>query len=282
MSREYILSKQINWAKRKGYKLYGSETTKGRKTYVLNLENNLFQKMCHQTEQQFLNGDGNEMTESEQLAKMKALHSSSALVVNIFDYWKDKDLDELLIALKLINKKIDTEKELIFESKQSISKKYKYPPNLDVLIKTEEKKVFAIESKFAEPFSSYYKGGIDVKYINNKKLWGGIPNTYELAKKINSNDNEYKHLAAPQLIKHILGLKNNHGKSKFKLLYLYYDVFSEEGFEHKKEIEKFSEIVKKDNIKFYSMSYQELIINLSKKYRENNERYINYITERYL
>jgi hypothetical protein len=44
MSKEYILTKQINWAKRQGLKLYGSEITNGEKTYVINLENNLFQK----------------------------------------------------------------------------------------------------------------------------------------------------------------------------------------------------------------------------------------------
>ncbi|MDN5343497.1 MAG: hypothetical protein PWP28_2377 [Oceanotoga sp.] len=283
MSKEYILSKQINWAKRQGLKLYGSEINNGEKTYVINLENNLFQKMCAQTKQQFLNGDGNEITDSgKSLAKMKALHSSSSITVNIFLYWKKKDLDSLLKSLKLTRKKTNVKKEMIFESKQPISKEYKRPPNLDLVIKTEDNKIFAIESKFTEPFSTYEKKGIYIKYINHQKLWNGIPNTYELAKKLCPENKEYKYLDASQLIKHILGLKNNYGKSKFKLLYLYYDAFSKEAYEHKKEIENFSEIVKKDNIKFYSMSYQELIIDLSKNYRENNEKYINYITERYL
>jgi hypothetical protein len=63
--------------------------------------------MCAQTKQQFLNGDGNEITDSgKSLTKMKALHSSSSITVNIFLYWKNKDSDSLLKSLKLTRKNI--------------------------------------------------------------------------------------------------------------------------------------------------------------------------------
>ena len=52
--------------------------------------------------------------------------------------------------------------------------------------------------------------------------------------------------------------------------------------EHRKEIEQFAEIAQRDNIKFSHITYQEVIMKLSKEFYEGNEDYLNYITDRYL
>ena len=113
-------------------------------------------------------------------------------------------------------------------------------------------------------------------------LWYDIPNIHNFSKSICPKNKEFRHLHPAQLIKHILGLKKEFGKSGFRLLYLWYDVLGEEGAVHRTEIEAFSEIVKSDNIKFHALSYQELIVKLSKEYRLNHEEYIKYISDRYL
>jgi uncharacterized tellurite resistance protein B-like protein len=79
-----------------------------------------------------------------------------------------------------------------------------------------------------------------------------------------------------------LGLKNRYEKKSFRLLYLWYDVLGEDGYIHRKEIEKFTEFAKTDNVKFSSISYQELITFMADNYYETNEKYIDYITDRYL
>jgi hypothetical protein len=84
------------------------------------------------------------------------------------------------------------------------------------------------------------------------------------------------------LIKHILGLKKEYGKTGFRLLYLWYDVLGEDGCKHRAEIEEFARIAKLDNIKFHSISYQELIMKLKKDFYIGNENYVNYMTDRYL
>lgn len=68
----------------------------------------------------------------------------------------------------------------------------------------------------------------------------------------------------------------------FRLLYLWYDVLGKDGVEHRKEIEQFAEIAQRDNIKFSHITYQEVIMKLSKEFYEGNEDYLNYITDRYL
>jgi hypothetical protein len=68
----------------------------------------------------------------------------------------------------------------------------------------------------------------------------------------------------------------------FRLLYLWYDVLGEEGVVHRKEIEKFSEIVDRDGVSFKSITYQELIARLSEHVRDGHRQYVEYISTRYL
>ena len=125
-----------------------------------------------------------------------------------------------------------------------------------------------------------------------------MPNLYELAKEISPDDIKFQYLDAAQLIKHILGLKNSCDKynsqikpglngrrlftRSFLLLYLWYDVVGKEGAEHRREIEQFAEIARRDNVKFNHVTYQEVIMKLSKEFYEGNGSYLNYITDRYL
>ena len=91
---------------------------------------------------------------------------------------------------------------------------------------------------------------------------------------------QYLHPA--QLIKHILGLKQKYGKSSFRLLYLWYDVLGEAGYQHRQEIEEFKKVTGDDNIAFSAISYQEVIANLAQNHRQDHPAYISYMTERYL
>lgn len=289
---KYIQLKQQNWAKRKGLELFGGTIpNKGEKNYLNSITANIFnQQLSEENQQNFNAGDGSETKDSKtRLAKMKALHSSSALPVNVFQYWQNKDTYPIAYACKLCAKKEDIENiseinGIAFEQKFEISKdKNLFPrsPNLDVVIKNSKKGIYAIESKFTEPYKKKQKGLSD-RYTSDESFWKGLPNLKPLADKISPDNNEFKYLDAAQLLKHILGLKKQLGKSGFCLLYIWYDVIGIDGFEHRKEIEKFAEIAKKDNIKFSHITYQEVIINLSDNFYTNNEDYIHYLTDRYL
>ncbi|NDV47904.1 hypothetical protein D0T49_12690 [Paludibacter sp. 221] len=286
---EFIKSKQQNWARRKGFELIGGAIPdRGEKNYLHNLSDNLFEPLSKESLDCYNSGDGNETRDGRtHLAKMKALHSSSAIVVNLFQHWNGKDVSPLLYACKLCSKSaknISTTK-IKFEEKFEISNdraQFPFSPNLDVVIEGSQSLVYAIESKFTEPYGGRKHSGIKQKYIDNASFWTGLPNLYELAKEICPNDNKFRYLDAPQLMKHILGLKKKHNKTGFRLLYLWYDVVGKEGYEHRKEIEQFAEIAKKDNINFSHITYQEVIIKLSKEFYVGNESYCDYITDRYL
>jgi len=285
---EFVKSKQQSWAKEKGFELVGGTIpNKGEKNYLLSLTNNLFEQLSQESLCCFNSGDGNEMKDSRtRLAKMKALYSSSAIAVNLFQYWQ-KDAYPIAYACGLCPKesipKVHVNK-ITFEEKFEISSDkslFPFSPNIDIVIKNFHPLVYAIESKFSEPYRSKAKG-ISQKYIDNPSFWNGLSNLYELAKEICPDNNRFQYLDAAQLIKHILGLKKEHNKGGFRLLYLWYDVIGNDGFEHRKEIEQFTEIAKKDGIKFSHTTYQEVITKLSKEFYTGNKSYCDYMTGRYL
>ena len=247
----------------------------------------MFEPLLPQTETEIKNGDGGELKrDATNSAKMCAVHSSSAIGVNILQYWKKKNIPDVAYALGLCRKDNTTSIEIKFEQKFKISKRFNFDPNIDAVIYNDENnkiKAFGIECKFSEAYSSRNHPGLKEKYITEiSKQWKDIPKLFEFAKTISPNDKDFHHLHPAQLIKHILGLKNQYGKSGFRLLYLWYDVLGDEGCQHRKEINQFSEIAKSDNIKFHSISYQELIIIMKSELYVGHEKYINYITDRYL
>ena len=285
-AREYILSKQIQWAYRNNIMLIGSKGDRGRKAYTQKLDDNLFEPLIPEVKSDFEEADGRELTVGPHPCKMQAVHSSSALGVNIFQYWKKTNqVPAIAAACRLCNRNNNTSKDIDFEVKFSVNKKFRFSPNIDVVINNSPEsrfKVFAIECKFSEAYYSRTHSGISPKYIELDEVWDDIPNLLELAKEISPDDKKYLYLHPAQLIKHILGLKEKFSKNKYRLLYLWYDTIGPESGIHHKEIDEFTKITKADSVYFHAMSYQDLIIKLTKNYRDTHRDYVDYISERYL
>jgi hypothetical protein len=280
-----LISKQSEWAKNKNLQLVGSLGPRGRKVYTRSIEENLFQPLNKQTKENLEHGDGNELAGSEaQPAKIQAVHSSSALGINLFDYWRGSaDLSIITTACRLSRANRKLCGEMLFEQKFPIDDRFRYPPNIDVVIipKTGRYRVYAIECKFAEPYSSHKHDGLDGKYLKNDDIWQSLTSTKCLAQAISPDDSRFRYLHAAQLIKHILGLNREFGHSRYRLLYLWYDVIGEASHKHRQEIKQFSDIVGSDGVAFREVTYQDAISRLA-KHREDHSEYISYITERYL
>lgn len=286
-SHEYIISKQIQWARNRGYPLIGSKNERGRPAYTFELNMNLFWPLIERVRVRFEQGNGNEIIGSaESPAKMQAVHSSSALGVNVFQYWEEIQQVPVIAAAcgfcksgELISEKI------IFEKKFPVKEINRIPPNIDVVIYNSELskfKYFAIECKFSEAYGPSKPKGLKHAYLKSEELWADIPELHKLAKSICPDNTINQYLDSAQLIKHILGLKSCCDKGCFKLLYLWYDVLGQAGARHRDEIDKFEKIALSDGINFSAISYQELILSLAIDYRQEHPEYIKYLTERYL
>ncbi len=261
-----IIYQQRRWAAARGIQPNGN--------YTKTLEENLFQPLTEASRAEFGSGAGNEMSE-----KMRAFHSSSALVCNVFDYWRDRPLKTLASAL---GAPVDVD-HLHFEQVYPTGLRG-MPPHLDVLLCAEGFKPFLIESKFTEPYSH---GGQSAEnaftksyFPNSGELWGkyGLTRCEDLAQRIYSSREHFSRLDAPQLLKHILGLAKEFGEN-FTLLYLWYDHASSGAAEHRAEIETFL-LRLNGEIDFRAMTYQELFQRMQGN-QAIDQSYIKYLKERY-
>ena len=282
----YIIAKQSEWATNHGIKLIGSKGTRGRPTYTPTLDENLFQPLLSDVRDSFSAGDGGELGDSKLPGKIQAVHSSSALGVNIFQYWKSiSEVSVIAAACGLCRKGSDVSFDIHFEEKFPINDSFGFHPNIDVVIHNKSAakfQRFAIECKFSEAYGGRKHGGLKKKYLECHDVWDDIPELRWFSKRISPDDNKFKHLHPAQLIKHVLGLKRQFGRNGFRLLYLWYDVPGEEGKCHRDEVTEFASVAKSDGIKFHSITYQKLIAKMAKDLRQSHGDYIKYMTERYL
>ena len=154
---------------------------------------------------------------------MQAIHSSSALGVNIFQFWDSiNEVHRIAHACGFCRRTTEISKRISFEVKYPISDGFRFSPNIDVVIdnaSASKYKVYTIESKFTEAYGGYGHSGLKEKYLD-LDIWEEIPRLHKLAISISPKDNQFQYLHAAQLIKHILGLKRAFGKTAFRLLYL--------------------------------------------------------------
>ena len=96
-AKQYIKQKQQAWALRKGYDLVSRSIGRnGEMSYLQNLDDTLFVSLTAEVAKSYKKGDGDKLADNKtRLAKMKATHSSSAIVVNLFQYWMGKDASPL-------------------------------------------------------------------------------------------------------------------------------------------------------------------------------------------
>jgi hypothetical protein len=270
-AKHQIITQQTGWAKGRGLE-------PDSRSYLASYQANLFQPLSASARSAFNSGSGNELRGTvERPAKMSALHSSSALAVNVFDYWSDRP-DVVLAALNLPTGAVS----LVFE-KQFPTGLNGNPPNLDLAMKWADGTWLGIESKFTEwltpkPAS---KEHFKPKYFPQEEaLWAGrgLARCQELAALVHTLGVIYRHLDAAQLLKHALGLACS--GSKFELLYLYFDLPGLESSVHRAELEDFSNRIAGD-FPFHVRRYQDVVDTLASKATAADTEYLEYLAGRY-
>lgn len=195
------------------------------------------------------NGDGNEL-----YGKFQALHSSSALGVNFFGFFK-RNLNKFTIFGEK-----DFNDNAQFEMK--VPTDMSRPPNLDFYLESENY-VIGFESKFLETLSRK-KPEISTAYSD--KLLSQVDKGFIEVVNHYRKNNELSHLDTAQLIKHSIGLIKNNKNKKVKLIYIYWEPINAIEFsvyqQHKKELHEFSERIKcVSGIEFHHTTYLEFYNN---------------------
>lgn len=266
-SRAALLQRQLDWARKSGI-------TTDPQGYVTSLEANLWRPLSPHALRAFQTGSGQELGR-----KMKALHSSSALAVNFFDYWSTADKASLKLALGLESDVQD----ICFEAQHPTGLRGN-PPNLDLCITLASGHTVAIESKFSEwiPRKSAAKPPLKPKYFeDDAKLWAkrALRACQSLAFDLRDGKERFEHFDVPQMLKHALGLSTQLG-SRFSLWYAYYEFECPESVQHREEVKRFAARVG-DEIRFKVMTYQDIFSRIKSPGQRFEPSYLQYLEERY-
>lgn len=153
---------------------------------------------------------GYELKPSEsEAAKICAVHSSSAAGVNVFHYFRNKQIAQLTRVPGITTGSENHAASIHFEQEFQISPAYDFDPNIDVLIKNDAKsriRAFDIECKFSEACRPDGHRGLKKKYIIGiAEQRPGPPAPFRFARQVSPDDSLCKHLHPAQLIKHMPG-----------------------------------------------------------------------------
>ena len=281
---EYIVERQFSWARRHGVPIDNAG-------YAANVNDNLFLPLTAAAVLDFQAGAGCELEKH-----MRAAHSSSALVANVFDYWRlYGNIGPIMSAICPALKDY-TILEIRFEARCPINWLAPplvpvIPPHLDVVIsfrdsaEPEVTKAIAIESKFGELYTQD-QGSFADRYLapENTGIWTGLEPLREVANQIRQGQLLFRSLKVSQLIKHVLGLNSQfHGTRNFELIYLWYPAPGPEAVDHEEEIGRFEKMIQTCNprVNFRSITYQDLLHALTKANGDAHGAYIDYLSERY-
>jgi hypothetical protein len=283
-SGEYIQRKLQAWAERKALQLQGSAGTRGEPNYTMSIGQNILGGEIHPSVRAaFEAGAGGELRGD--IPTMSALHSSSALAVNLFQYWVVRgDLATIAILLDAPRGGISSG---IFEDTFPVCASpelhgFKVAPHLDFAMRYADGSVVGVECKLFEPFGRLDHTLMKPAYLALKRAWDDIPACRALAEQLALGPADFHRLGASQLIKHILGLRFQAQTAKMRLIYLYCDAIGHEAAAHLQEIRQFQELIASDPISFVPMSVQEFILRAVRRVRAEHTTYVDYLAERYL
>lgn len=269
-SYQVIYERQRIWATQRGIPF-------DHDGYTLSLDDNLLIPLSMAARSEFAAGSGSELGTAQKRGKIQALHSSSALTYNVFEYWRDRPLIPLAAACGAPSNISALQFEQTYPTGLRGS-----PPHLDVTLRGIDTKPFVIEAKFTEPYQvhSMVKAFEPSYFRTQPGLWfqRSLPMCETLARAIDQQQLSFSHLDAAQLLKHILGLVKAFGRN-FTLLYLWYDHPSLEAQEHRIELELFIRHMNGE-VAFHTMTYNELFNRLRRNIDEE-EYYLSYLEERY-
>lgn len=272
-SRDRILTQQKAWAEAAGLRVIAPG-------YLESVEANLRRPMLPQTLAAFQAGEAAELKDfPRHPAKLRALFSSAALVVNVFDWWSGRDSTPLLKALELEG----PAQGIGFETRFPISADGT-PPNVDVAIELASGICVGIESKFTEwhlprrPAKTRFK---DKYFPAGTALWAsrGLPRCQALAEELQDGRSRFRYFYATQLLKHALGMATQCPRG-IALYYLFYDWSGPAARAHRREIEQFAERVGGE-LAFRSLCYQELFGRLVRYCAAADADYLAYLKARY-
>ncbi len=269
-ARALVMCQQRGWAESANLKVDA-------RGYVPSIDHNLFRPLSIAARADFAAARGSELKpKAGESPKMCALHSSSALVCNVFDYWQLVDQRAIARLLGIASPEVDVRFEAELSSGLQGTK-----PTLDLLLVGSGSQAWGIESKFTEPFGhSQLRPPFQKSYFAPPEgRWKtlGLPACQKLAEDLRDGVEVFKYVEAPQLLKHVLGLRRQYREAQLVLLWFQVDAEESEAFAT--EIDRFAEAVD-ESLGFRAITYQDVFGRIAEEPAATPE-YRAYLQARY-
>jgi hypothetical protein len=269
---DIIKARQRAWAQRTGHSLNDQD-------YCGCVDDNLFEPLSAAARANFEEGGGKELGTPPEPGKIQAVHSSAALACNWFDYWRERDFGVLSTAFAVpdpfVTLRLDVHVPTGMRGADA---------NLDVVLTTANGSVFAIESKFSEPYApSPATSVLKPQYFaQGKSRWTdvGLPGCQAVAEQLRSGQHGFAVLDVAQLLKHMLALART-GK-RWTLCCLWYEVPGAVADAHRKDLQTFAAQIGDDATHFTALTYQELFTRMEQAAGAEHRGYMNYLRDRYI
>jgi hypothetical protein len=269
---DIIRKRQQAWAKRQQHTL-------DEDGYCGCTDDNLYQGLSDAARNDFTLGGGREIGIDGARGKIQATHSSSALACNWFDYWRDRDFGALSSAFDVPTPFVTLRLEAHVPTGMRGA-----DANLDVLLTTADGSLFAIESKFTEPYTAAAaKSVLKPQYFaQGKSRWTdvGLPGCQAVADDLHRGQRDFAALDVAQLLKHMLAL----GRigNRWTLCCLWYEVPGPQADAHRADLRTFAAQIGSDAVHFKALTYQELFARMEASVGADHVEYMAYLRDRYL
>ena len=269
---DLIKRRQQAWAHRQ-------QRTLDKDGYCGCADDNIFQGLSNAARKDLIRGGGGELSPEGERGKFQAAHSSAALACNWFDYWRERDFTVLSTALggesPFVTLRLEAHVPTGMRGADA---------NLDVLLTTADGRLFAIESKFAEPYTpSPAKFTLKPQYFSNQRLrWTevGLPGCQVVAERLRTGRHDFSVLDVAQLLKHMLALGRT--GSRWTLCCLWYEVPGSAADAHRTDLRSFAAQIGADASHFIALTYQELFSRMERLAGEEHAEYMAYRRDRYI
>ena len=269
---DIIKARQQAWAQRSGRAL-------DQDGYCACADDNMFQPLSGDARNDFERGGGGALGTPDSRGKIQAVHSSSALACNWFDYWRDRDFGVLSTAFEVPDPFVTLRLEAHVPTGMRGA-----DANLDVLLTTADGSLFAIESKFTEPYTpAAAKSVLKSQYFaQNRSRWTevGLPGCQVVADRLRTGQHDFAVLDVAQLLRHMLALART--GTRWTLCCLWYDMSGTVADTHRADLHTFTEQIGSDAAHFTALTYQELFVRMEQLVGVEHAGYMTYLRERYV
>jgi hypothetical protein len=267
-----IKARQRAWAQRNGRALDDDG-------YCGCADDNAFQRLSDAARGDFERGGGGELGRGDERGKVQAVHSSSALACNWFDYWRERDFGVLSSVFDVPDPFVTLRLAAHVPTGMRGA-----DANLDVLLTSASGSLFGIESKFTEPYiQSATKGVLKPQYFaQNRSRWSdvGLPGCQIVAEQLRSGQHDFAVLDVAQLLKHMLALART--GNRWTLCCLWYEVPGQVADAHRAELQTFAARIGDDAGHFTALTYQELFVRMERAVGPGHADYMAYLRDRYV